>query len=631
MNRVLLLYSCVICAAAAQDATSGENVPLRKDTIVVTGTYEPIPLDEADRSVKSYEVEGQELLSNSLVDFLRLEPSLDLRQRAPNGIQSDLSIRGGTFGQTLILLDGVRLNDAQSGHHNMDIPVPLESVSRVEILRGAGSTLYGSDAVGGVVNLITRKPDVSEFRLRTAAGNFGVNQQRGSLTAVTSKLTQQFLFSRDFSSGFLPDRDYRNLSLASNSHLLTPWGPAHVLLAHSDRPFGADNFYGNFNSWERTKNWLASLRQGLGKDTEASFAFRRHTDLFVLYRDRPEVFTNRHAVEGYQGALRRHEEVSQNTKLHYGAEGYRDAIVSNNLGTHSRWRGAGYAALDVRAVRRFSFSLGAREEIYGSLAGQFSPTVSGGAWLSEHLKLRASASRAFRLPSYTDLYYHDPANQGSPELRPEEAWSYEGGLDWNMAGRLRGDVTIFHRRETNGIDYVRYSPTDIWRAVNIQRLHFTGIEASVGVPAGRSQRLDFQYTGLHGTQSALASLVSRYVFNYPTHSAVASWQGFLPGGLVGRAQFGARQRFAQDAYALIDVYLARRKGRLRPFLQFTNLANKFYQEISGVPMPGRAVVGGIEIVVFHGSQPARFCKVERPVTFRPSQDYGLRPKSQMKK
>jgi iron complex outermembrane receptor protein len=599
---MILLCMCLLCAVGDPQPVPAEQVRPRRDTIVVTGTYEPVPLDEADRSVRSFDVGGQALLSNTLVDFLRLDPSLDLRQRAPNGVQSDLSIRGGTFGQTLILLDGIRLNDVQSGHHNMDIPVPLESVSRVEILRGAGSTLYGSDAVGGVVNFITRSRSVSEFRLRTAAGNFGVNQQRGSLTGVTPKLTQQFTFSRDFSSGFARNRDYRNLSLASNSHLSTPWGPTHLLLSHNDRPFGADRFYGNFNSWERTKTWFVSARQGLGDKTEASFAFRRHTDLFVLYRDRPQVFTNRHAVEGYQGSLRRRETLSQNAKLHYGVEGYRDAIVSNNLGVHSRGRGAGYVALDVRALRRFSFSLGAREEIYGSMTGQFSPTVSGGVWLSEHFKLRASASRAFRLPSYTDLYYHDPANRGSPDLRPERAWSYEGGLDWNAGGSLRGDLTVFHRRERDGIDYIRRSPTDIWRATNVQRLRFTGVEASLSSLVARYHHLDFRYTGLHGARTALAGVVSRYVFNYPSHAAVASWQAPLPGGLMGRTRLGVTQRFARDPYALLDLYLARRSGRLRPFLQFTNLTDTFYQEILGVAMPGRGVIGGIELVVFRGDK-----------------------------
>jgi iron complex outermembrane receptor protein len=340
------------------------------------------------------------------------------------------------------------------------------------------------------------------------------------------------------------------------------------------------------------------MRQEIGEKTEASFSFRRHSDLFVLYRDRPQVFTNHHADESYQLALRRREDIADNVRFHYGVEGYHDSIVSNNLGDHSRGRGAGYASLDIRALQRFSFSIGAREEIYRSVSGQFSPTVSGGVWLSQRFKLRGSVSRAFRVPSYTDLYYHDPANLGSPDLRPEKAWSYEGALDWNAGGKLRGEVVVFHRREHDGIDYFRRSPTDIWRATNIQNLRFTGVELSTSARLGGRQQLDLRYTGLHGVQDSLAGAFSKYAFNYPSQSAVASWQVALPWGLAARTRIGATQRLARDPYAIWDAYLAYDHGRVRPFLQFTNLTSTVYEEIQGVAMPKRGVVGGVEIRVF---------------------------------
>ena len=591
--RTFWVFWAGLLAYGQQDG----KVEVRRETVVVTGTYEPLAIEEVDRSVASQPVRGRELVSNSLADFLKLDPSLDLRQRAPNGMQSDLSIRGGGFGQSLILLDGLRLNDAQSGHHNLDIPIPMEAVDRIEVLRGSGSTLYGSDAVGGVVNILSRKPEAGEIRVRGAAGNFGVNQQRVSMAGVHGTLSGSLTFSRDYSSGFQPDRDYRNLSFGSGTHWTSGWGPTDVTLGYSDRPFGADQFYGNYNSWENTKTWFAGIRQGLGEKTEASFAFRRHSDLFVLYRDRPEVFTNHHAAESWQGALRRKETLGENVRLFYGAEGYRDSIESSNLGNHQRGRGAGYASVDVRALRRFSFNLGAREEVYDGGSSQFSPSLSGGVWLGGGLKLRASASRAFRLPSYTDLYYHDPANLGSPDLRPEKAWSYEGGLEWSRGG-VRTGVTVFQRRETDGIDYVRRSPADIWRATNIQRLRFTGVEASAGWRATRGQQVDLSYTGLRGVQNALSDLQSKYAFNYPVHSGVASWNATLPRGFLMRVRVGAMQRLAREAYAVWDTYLAYSQSRLRPFVQFTNLADTRYQEILGVAMPGRAVVGGVEIAVF---------------------------------
>jgi iron complex outermembrane receptor protein len=590
--EVLLL----LCLASPANGQADAPKAVRKDVVVVTGTYDPIPLAEIDRSVRTLPARELSLLTNMFDDILRLDPSLDLRQRAPGAVQSGASIRGGTFGQTLVLLNGFRLNDVQSANHNMDIPVPLDAVTQVEVLRGSGSTLYGSDAVAGVVNFIARPPEVSEVRLRAAVGNFGFNQQRGTLTYSSRRWSEQLSFSRDFSSGFRDNRDFRNLALASVSRLATRLGEAEVILAHNDRPFGADRFYGDFNSWERTKTWFAAARQPLGARTDVSFAYRRHTDLFVLYRDRPEIFTNRHAVESYQAALRRKQPLGQNARLHYGAEAYRDSIASTNLGRHWRARGAGYLAYDVRALRRFSFTLGAREELYRRVQHQLSPSASAGFWVSEHLKLRGSVSRAFRLPTFTDLYYHDPANRGSPDLRPETAWSYEGGFDWNAGARVRGQVAVFQRRERDGIDYVRASPAEVWSATNFRRLRFTGVEAALETSLAHKHQMELRYTGLRGVQNAAAGVVSRYTLNYPVHAGLVTWQGTVMGGLLGRSRVGVLQRFARAPYAVWDLFLASGRGRLRPFVQFTNLTGAAYEEVLGVPMPGRGVLGGVQFV-----------------------------------
>lgn len=593
MNRLVWL-----CSLLSVYPLTAEDASKPRETVIVTGTYDPVPLQEADRPVRSIDVRGISLVANTFADLLKLDSSLDLRQRSPNGVQGDLSIRGGGFGQTLILLDGLRLNDVQSGHHNLDIPAPLEAISNLEILKGSGSTLYGSDAVGGVVNFITRSPERSEVRLRAAAGNFGTNQQRADLSYAASRWTEQLTVSRDFSTGFIRNRDYRNLSIASRTSIGTVLGTTAITLANNDRPFGAEQFYGNFNSWERTRTWFASARQTLGSNTDAAFAYRRHTDLFVLYRDRPQVFTNRHAVESYQTSVRRRESFGQNWKLFYGAEVYHDSIVSNNLGAHSRTRSAPYAALDVRALRRFSFSIGLRDEIQGSFNHELSPTVAAGFWLAPAIKIRGSVSRAFRLPTYTDLYYHDPANRGSPNLRPERAWSYEGGIDWNAGGRLRAGATVFQRRERDGIDYIRRDPTEIWRATNFQRLSFTGVEAQVALRPASTHEISWQYTGLRGAQDALSGLESKYVFNYPAHSGVFSWQAALPHGMIARTRIGALQRHQRDPYGLLDVYAAWNRTRIRPFLQLSNVTSTSYEEIPRVAMPGRSVVGGVELRVF---------------------------------
>jgi len=570
----------------------------QKDTVIVTGTADSVPLEESERNVSVEQVRGDALLTtNTVIDFLNRDSSVDLRQRGGNNIQTDVSIRGASFGQTLVLLNGMHMNDAQSGHHNMDLPTPLEATEKIEVLKGAGSTLYGSDAIGGVINVITSTPKVSEFRLRTSVGNFGVNQQRFSIGSVGKRWSEQLSFSRDFSTGFIPNRDYRNLSMSSSTSGTTELGTTSILLAHVDKPFGAEQFYGNFNSWERTRTWFGSLQQTIHRHTQFGIAYRRHTDLFVLYRDRPQVFTNRHKSDSFQANVRRTREISSNGKLHYGAEVFHDGVESNNLGVHSRTRGSAFAVLDVRVLKRFSFTAGLREELYGSFNSQWSPSIGAGYWASSQLKFRASISRAFRLPSFTDLYYRDPANLGSPNLRPEHATSFEAGADWTPNTSIRSEVTVFHRRDRDGIDYVRATVNDIWRATNFQKLQFTGIEASTKVRIPGNQDMTLSYTGLRGAQDQLGALLSKYAFNYPNHIATASWQSVTKNGWVTRVRLSGVKRYGRDPYALMDFYVTRTTGSFHPYLQLTNMTKAKYQEIAGVAMPGRGVVVGFEVAM----------------------------------
>jgi iron complex outermembrane receptor protein len=569
-----------------------------KESIVVTGTFTPVPVNEIDRPVDVIETGETPILFNHWTNYLQLDSSIDLRQRAPDGLQGDLSIRGSTFAQTLVLINGLRMNDVQSSHHDMDLPLPTESLERIEVLRGAGSTFYGSDAVGGTINFITTAPNYSQFRVSSAVGNFGINQESVSASLVKAKLDEQLSVARDFSSGFRPDRDYRSLIIFSNTGIQTSLGRTLIMLGYGDKPFGADQFYGNFSSWERTKSWFTGLKQDIGSKTEFDLAYRRHSDEFILFRDRPSIYENNHIDEGWQTALRRKQPLGQNSTLFYGGEGFHESITSNNLGDHSRSHGAIYGDYDIRALKKFSLSFGAREEFFDTGDTEFAPTAAAGYWLKPGWKLKGSASRAFRLPTYTDLYYRDPGNVGDPNLRPETAWSYEGGLVWDRGGNYFAAITVFERREKNDIDYVRNSATGgRYQATNIENLDFTGVEASFKVRLPWRQQLDFSYTGLYGAQKSLNGLQSRYVFNYPTADAVVAWQGSLPWKILARSRLGVVSRYSRDPYALWDAAVGREFEHFAAHLSLANLTDTQYEEIQGVLMPGRSVVFGVDLFV----------------------------------
>jgi iron complex outermembrane receptor protein len=444
---------------------------------------------------------------------------------------------------------------------------------------------------------------------RSGAGNYGSLEEHLRADYATGRFAETLTGSRDTSDGFIADRNYSSNALASESWLKTKPGTTDVLLAASDRPYGANQFYGAYNSWERTKAWLASIQQQLGARTAASFGYLRHTDEFVLLEGLPAVYENNHATTSYEGALRRADELGKNTTLAYGLEESGDSIHSfnfsqggsgevrsNALGVHARNQGAGYANLSLRALRRFSLSIGAREEVLSGGNSVFSPSAAAAFTLSKTLRLRGSAGHGFRLPTYTDLYYSDPATLGNAALKPESSWSYEGGLDWKPAnGRLTLTAVGFRLQETNAIDYSKLLPLtagEQWQAVNVPMLDISGAEASARVRLSSTEQIDVSYTAAH-SGNLPANYLSEYAFNYAAQNAVFGWTGQFK-QLSAHTQVNVVQKTTQTAYPLWDISLARNTGSIRPYLRLLNLSNTGYTEIVGVPMQGRTVMGGME-------------------------------------
>lgn len=599
-SRIVLVLLLAPLSALAQEQSQS---PKTTETVTVTTSIPPVPLSESNRAVVTLETREQPLLYNNVTDYMRQDTSLNLQSRAANGVQADLSIRGTTFEQSLILVNGLRVNDPETGHLNLDIPVPLDALTRVEVLHGSGSTFYGSDAIGGAVNMITERPAPSltsgrqmSLVAKSGAGSYGSLENHLRADYSTRRIAEQLTGSRDTSNGFMADRNYSSNALASETWQTTlKPGTTDVLVAASDRPYGANQFYGPYNSWERTKGWFAAIQQQLGTKTSGSFAYRRHTDLFVLYLDRPNYYRNNHVTTAWQGALRRSDSIATNTTLSYGLEANGDAIRSTNLGVHARNQGAGYGNLSLRSLKRLSLSLGAREQIFSGGDAVFSPNIAAAYALTGTLRLRGAVGHGYRQPTYLDLYYSDPTTIGNPNLKPESSWSYEGGVDWTPARTpLTLTATGFSLRQKNGIDYSKYDLTKPWQANNVADFAYNGAEASLRLRLPATQQLQLGYTAVEAT-SPPPGLISEYAFNYAAQSALIAWSGGLPMQIAARTQLAVVQKTAQSPYPLWDVALSRSTGRVRPYVRALNLTNTAYQEIPGVPVQGRTVMAGAEM------------------------------------
>src|SRR5580698_3940974 len=500
---LLLLAACL--PARAQNAPA--PVASQPETMVVLGSATPVPLAESPRSVEVLPLRSMSLAAESPQDVLRQDSSVFLEERGAGGGQADIVLRGGSFEQTLVLLNGFRINDAQTSHHNLDLPVPMEAMDSIQVLEGAGSTLHGVDALSGVVDFLTAAPAHDSLFVRAGGGSFESDEESLMGAATRGKWSGRVTAERNFSQGFLAnpgysvsgqyfpcsseqlyrdclnDRDYRNEDASSESWISSRLGITDLLFAASDRSFGANQFYGAYNSWERTKGWFAAARQELGSQTEAAFGYRRHTDDFVLLRNDPAFYANNHIDGSWQGSLRRTENLPGGALLLMGLEADGDSIRSNNLGLHARNRGAGYVDLDLRPAKsRWSLSVGAREDIFsGGGRGGFSPELAGSFRVASNLKLRATGGYGFRIPTYTDLYYSDPSTVGNANLKSESAWTGDGGVDWAPSTKVTLSATGFYSQQHDTIDYVKSAtpnpnlpagcPANIWCADNLNGLH----------------------------------------------------------------------------------------------------------------------------------------------------------------
>lgn len=606
-------------ATALEDLAVGESpqlVELRirlhvETPVVVTGSVRPTELADLDRSLRVMSAVEPAAPAWSFADLLKQDSSVHIRERGPDGAQADLSIRGSTFDQVLVMINGVRVSDPQTGHHTLDLPLPFEAVQQVEVLAGAGATLYGSDAVGGTINFVTKKPESKELKLMSGIGEHGWNRLAASGGFRRGIWSQSLAVARDFSTGFAEGRNFRNVSLSSESFFDTSAGSTSILAAYNDRPFGANGFYGPWNSWEKTGTKLFSATQTLGRNVDRlnhrfNFAFRRHNDNFILCKQgcvfggiqfQPEDNQNLHQTNIYQGSYTVAGAAGTKVRWSGGAQVVSDGIDSTVAGQRRRERASIFAMFDLRPTERLTLSAGVREEAWDKWRVRTNPTFSAGYWMGGGLKLRALASSAFRIPTYTDLYHRDPGNVGNANLVPETVWNYEAGADWFSPSGTKVSVAWFQRREDNSIDWVKDEGSAVFQARNTQKINFTGAEFEARHTFRNAIQVWGNYTALKASQSLPVGGVSRYVFNFPSNQGNVGLQGAV-GPLLVKTRLGAYNRAWQTARALWDVSIGRSGGSWRPFIQATNLLDTQHEAFQGLAQPGRWIRGGIQIDVF---------------------------------
>src|SRR5574344_862202 len=274
---------------------------------------------------------------SSINELLEYASNIDIRQRGTNGVQADVSIRGSSFDQVLILLNGVNVTDPQTGHHNLNLPIDFSVIERVEILKGPGSWKFGPGAFGGAINFITISSKNPFLKVDLEAGEHLLNSEKISSNFSIKNSNHLLSVNHSSSSGYVDNTDFENKNFFYNGRVSNSKSEGALQIGYTDKRFGANSFYSAkyLNQYEETQTLLTSLSFKTNVDKlqlEPKVYFRRHNDRFLLFRDKPGLYSNYHTNDVFGTNLYGSYMHSSMFVTTFGVDLRSETIWSNNLG-----------------------------------------------------------------------------------------------------------------------------------------------------------------------------------------------------------------------------------------------------------------------------------------------------------
>ena len=573
------------------------------DELVVTGSQIPRLQSQFGTFISTISREDIELLpARSISELLDMIGGIDVRQRGANGVQTDISLRGSSFEQVLILVDGINISDPQTGHHNMDLAVHMDNIERIEILKGPGARIYGQNAMAGVINIITRSAEQPMLKGQLSYGSYDYYHIQGSIGGQAGVLANRLSVSRSATDGHIADEptDAQMNAFSYNGTINTPSHAVQIGMGLADKNFGAYKFYSDIypDQREKTHTFLAYVKDEWSMsnvDMLTHLFWRRHDDKFNIRVGR-NWFTNEHATtsSGLQINSRFHSPMG--TSALGGEIGIED-LKSSNLGNHDRNRNGLFFEHQISFDHRLIIGFGTSALYYTDWGWQHWPGANINMEILEELNLFSSLEKSFRVPTYTELYYDTPANQGNPDLEPEKAWTYEIGFRHRLKG-LHTQAGFFLRDTEDVIDWTRTTPTDPWQVRNIAEIKTQGYEIEVDIFPGvladifHHTLLNLSYTYLDADKTT-EGFESKYALDHLKHQGKAyltvNWSNHLSQSVVLRYE----KRLNTDAYFVVNTRMIGETGKFKCFLDVSNLFDREYISNGFTPGPGRWIYFGL--------------------------------------
>lgn len=605
MRRFYAIISILLCSLslhAQQDTLRALDLP----NILISDNRLEIKFSEVSRTIEVITKDQiRAAPAISVAELLQYVAGVDVRQRGAHGVQADVSIRGGTFDQTLVLVNGIKMTDPQTGHHALNLPIDIENIERIEVLKGPAARVYGQNAFAGAINIITKTPDEPFAQFQAQAGENGLGGVKFSASMPKGKMRHYISFSKDFSQGYRYNTDYDINNFFYQAERDLGESSLHFMAGYTERAFGANGFYASPNftqQYEEVQTSLTALELRVRKNDwtiTPRLYWRRNQDEYIFVRSNPSLYRNLHIgnVAGFETHARKRSNWGF-TGLGLDVQG--NWLVSNNLGERRRASAALFAEHRFVALSgRLDITPGILFHYFSDFGPFFFPGIDAGFDLGRGLRIYGNIGQTYRIPTYTDLYYQDAANVGNPDLQPESALSYEGGLKGSYFG-WNFHAAWFRRDGRDLIDWTKEQVTDPWQPRNFGNVSMSGLEATAHfelhnlLPGQRLfHRFFLSYTYIDADILPNEFPFSRYALDNLRHQMQAGLELHLLKRLYLNTAFRFTDRVNLGGFEVLDARLYYETKKWGCFLEATNLLDEEYTQTNQVIMPGRWIRAGV--------------------------------------
>lgn len=504
MYRSMMLVLLGLWVGGSAFAADAESSAVVIDEIVVTATRMAEPLLKASASITV--VTAEEIAARGatrLDEVLQDVVGLHVVSSGPRGSLSSASIRGSEAAQVLVLIDGVRLNSPQYGQFDLNqLPVAVNEIEQVEVLRGAASALYGSNALGGVINIITRAPEETpSTQVVWTEGERDTRIVSGSTSRQIGDFRYRLGAESQESDGYRKNSDYDQYTV-NGLFGYSPVEDVDIELSayHLDYESGipGSDSWPSPDAEQEDKRTVASLKVeapvGPVKLTARGIYEHHRND----YRDPGgwSPINETHKIDTYGAEILAAKDSAGQIFL-LGGDYYRDELDSTNIGDEDQEHGAVFGQYQTDLMPTLTLLLGLRYDIHSDFDNEMSPRAALHASLTDSTRLRLSASKAFRAPTLNDLYWPEgPYTKGNQDLDPETAWEYELALDQTLGNRGRLSLAGFLR---DAEDLISWQPDEfyVYSPVNVNDARIWGVELDGHFDLCNFATIGGNYTYLH--------------------------------------------------------------------------------------------------------------------------------------